>query len=211
MNGDQRRATDTSGSPTRGKLIDATQRLLAAGGTDALSSRAIASAAGANLASITYYFGSKEQLVTESLIGAARELLAPVVATLSADGDPTTKMLESAALLIRILDEHRDKLVAYVQALAAATANPAIAATLRAVQRDITKLLSQQIRAQLAAEQLPSWISPDAMAQLIVSVMHGTLLGSVIDPKRIDPAAIGAQFAQLLIGVRTPGAGDSRP
>jgi AcrR family transcriptional regulator len=211
MNLDQRRAADTSGSPTRGKLIEATQRLLAAGGTDALSSRAIATGAGANLASITYYFGSKEQLVTESLIGAARDLLAPVVATLSSEGDPINKMIESMVLLNRILDEHRDHLVAYVQALAAATANPSIAATLQALQRDITQLLSQQISAQLSAGQLPSWISPDAMAQLIVSVMHGALLGSVIDPKRTEPAAIGAQFAQLLIGVRTPGDSDGRP
>jgi AcrR family transcriptional regulator len=211
MNTDQRRATDESGSPTRGKLIEATQRLLAAGGTDALSSRAIAAAAGANLASITYYFGSKEQLVTESLIGAARELLAPVVTALSADVDPTTKMFESVALLNQILGEHRDHLGAYVQAVAAATANPSIAATLRALQRDIAQLLTDQISAQQSAGQLPPWISPSAMAQLIVAVMHGTLLGSVIDPKRTDAAAIGAQLALLLIGVRTPGDSDGRP
>jgi hypothetical protein len=33
----------------------------------------------------------------------------------------------------------------------------------------------------------------------------------VIDPKRTDAAAIGAQLALLLIGVRTPGDSDGRP
>ena len=42
------------------------------------------------------------------------------------------------------------------------------------------------------------------MAQLIVAVVHGTLLASVVDPGHTDEAAIGAQFAQLLLGARIP-------
>jgi AcrR family transcriptional regulator len=203
MKTDQRRSTGDSDAPARSKLIAATQRLLAAGGADALTSRAIATAADANLASITFYFGSKEQLVTESLIAAARQLLAPVVATLTSDGEPTIKMLESVVLLNRILDENRDHLAAYVQALAASPASPSIAAAVRALHRDMAQLLTEQISAQRSAGQLPSWVSPSAMAQLIVAVMHGTLLASVIDSEHTDQAAISAQFAQLLLGART--------
>jgi AcrR family transcriptional regulator len=203
MNSDQRRSSGDSDAPARSNLIAATQRLLAAGGAEALTSRAIAAAADVNLASITYYFGSKEQLVTESLIAAARELLAPVVATLTSDGEPTTKMLESVVLLNRILAENRDHLAAYVQALAASPANPSIAASVCALHREMAQLLTEQISTQRSAGQLPSWVSPSAMAQLIVAVMHGTLLASVIDPEHSDQAAIGAQFAQLLLGART--------
>jgi AcrR family transcriptional regulator len=202
MNSVQRRSSEDSDARMRSKLIEATQLLLATGGAHALTSRAIASAADANLASITYYFGSKEQLVTESMIAAARDLLAPVATTLSSAGDPIAKMLESVVLLNRILDEHRDDLAAYLQVLAASPTNPSIAAALQALHRDMEQLLAEQINAQRGAGQLPSWISPTPMAQLILAVVHGTLVASVVDPKT-DEAAIGAQFAQLLLGART--------
>ena len=203
MSQGQRRSSEDSDARTRGKLIDATQRLLATAGPDALTSRAIASAADANLASITYYFGSKEQLVTESMVAAARDLLAPVVTTLSSDGEPTAKMIESVALLNRILGEHRDDLAAYLQVLAASPTRPSIAAALQALHRDMTQLLAEQITVQRAGGQLPAWVSPTAMAQLIVAVVHGTLVASVVDPGQTEEAAIGAQFAQLLLGART--------
>ncbi|MGZ6949713.1 MAG: TetR/AcrR family transcriptional regulator, partial [Ilumatobacteraceae bacterium] len=186
-----------------GKLIEATQRLLAKGGAHALTSRAIASAADANLASITYYFGSKERLVTESMIATARELLAPVVTTLSSNAEPTARMIESVVLLNRILGEHRDDLAPYLQVLAASPTNPSIAVAIQALHRDMAQLLAEQISVQQAAGQLPSWVSPTAMAQLIVAVVHGTLLASVVDPGHADEAAIGEQFAQLLLGART--------
>jgi len=203
MNQVQRRSSKGSDARTRGKLIEATQQLLATGGAHTLTARAIASAADANLASITYYFGSKEQLVTASMIATARNLLAPVVTTLRSDGEPIAKMLETVVLLNRILDEHRDDLAAYLHALAASPTNPSIAAAVQALHRDMTQLLAEQIDVQRAAGQLPSWVSPTAMAQLIVAVVHGTLVASVVDPGHTDEAAIGAQFAQLLLGART--------
>lgn len=204
MSSVQRRSSEDSDARTRSKLIEATQQLLATGGAHALTSRAIASAADANLASITYYFGSKEQLVTESMIAAARDLLAPVATMLSSDGEPTAKMLESVVLLNRILDEHRDDLAAYLQVLAASPTNPSIGAALQGLHRDMADLLAEQIDVQRSAGQLPSWVSPTAMAQLILALVHGTLMASVVDPDRTDEAAIGTQFAQLLLGARTP-------
>jgi AcrR family transcriptional regulator len=203
MSGVQRRSSEDSDGRTRGKLIEATQQLLATGGAHALTSRAIASAADANLASITYYFGSKDQLVTESMIAAARDLLAPVVVTLSSDAEPTTKMLESVMLLNRILDEHRDDLSAYLHVLATSPTNPSVAAAVQALHRDMARVLAEQIDVQRSAGQLPSWVSPTAMAQLILALVHGTLMASVVDPDRTDEAAIGSQFAQLLVCART--------
>ncbi|MEP7047824.1 MAG: TetR/AcrR family transcriptional regulator [Ilumatobacteraceae bacterium] len=202
MRHDQRRSAGDLPVPTRRALIAATQRLLAAGGVAALTSRAIADEARANLASITYYFGSKENLVTESMVASARELLAPVASTLRSDSEPTTKLLQSVTLLNRILDEHRNALGAYVQALAASPTNPSIAAALQTLHRDMSALLAEQIADQRSAGQLPVWVEPAAMAELIVAVVHGTLLAAVIDPRHTDEAAIASQFTQLLLGLR---------
>jgi AcrR family transcriptional regulator len=203
MNSVQRRSPEDSDAQTRGKLIGATQQLLATDGVDALTSRAIAAAAGANLASITYYFGSKEQLVTESMIATARDLLAPVVTMLSSDGDPTALMLQSVVLLNRILEERRDHVAAYLQVLAASSNSPPISAAVQALHRDMAQLLAEQIEVQRTAGQLPTWIAPAAMAQLIITVVHGTLIASLVDPDQTNETAIGGQFAQLLLSART--------
>ncbi len=203
MNSGQRRASDNSGASTKLDLIEAARRLLATEGAEGLTSRAIAAAADANLASITYYFGSKEQLVIEAMVSNARELLAPVVGKLRSEGDPVANMLEAVLLLNRMVREHDDSLVAYVQALARASTDPSVASPLRAFHRDIEQLLAEQIDAQRSAGQLPNWVSSADMARLVVAVIHGTLVTSQVDPERVDEAAIGTQFAQLLLEART--------
>jgi len=100
MNEVQRRSSKDSEAGTRATLIAATQQLLATEGTDALTSRSIAAAADANLASITYYFGSKDHLVAEVFWRRLSSLPTPV-----SDGrrSPLTRVsaaLRELALLI---------------------------------------------------------------------------------------------------------------
>lgn len=52
---------------TKGKILDAAEKLFAELGIDGASLRAITDAAGVNLGSIHYYFKTKDQLVTEVL------------------------------------------------------------------------------------------------------------------------------------------------
>jgi AcrR family transcriptional regulator len=66
----------------RGRILAAASDLFAAHGLDGTSTRAVAEAAGVNLAMIHYYYGSKEQLyervlLTEFLINARRILPPP--------------------------------------------------------------------------------------------------------------------------------------
>jgi AcrR family transcriptional regulator len=52
------------GASTREALLDATERLIAEGGIEALSLRAVAAEAGArNTSAVSYHFGSREQLL----------------------------------------------------------------------------------------------------------------------------------------------------
>ena len=50
---------------TRTRLLDSAEQLFAERGIDATSLRAITTAAGANLASVNYHFGSKDELFRE--------------------------------------------------------------------------------------------------------------------------------------------------
>ena len=53
---------------TRQRLLDATRRCISAKGLAATTSRDITAEAAANLAAITYHFGSKDELVAEALL-----------------------------------------------------------------------------------------------------------------------------------------------
>ncbi|MGN0159550.1 MAG: TetR/AcrR family transcriptional regulator [Brotaphodocola sp.] len=62
------------GETTAGKLIEATQALIASYGYDATTTRMIANLAGVNLSAINFHFGNKENLVREALIKAGEDL-----------------------------------------------------------------------------------------------------------------------------------------
>lgn len=62
------------GHDTKKKILDAAETLFAANGFEATSMRSITSLAGVNLASVNYYFGSKDNLIIEVLSRALRPL-----------------------------------------------------------------------------------------------------------------------------------------
>jgi TetR/AcrR family transcriptional regulator, regulator of biofilm formation and stress response len=61
------------GERRREEILSATLRLIGARGADAVTHRAVAEEAGVPLSATTYYFASKEQLLEQTLLLAARE------------------------------------------------------------------------------------------------------------------------------------------
>ena len=61
------------GERRREEILRATLRLIGVRGADALTHRAVAEEAGVPLSATTYYFASKDQLLEEALLLAARE------------------------------------------------------------------------------------------------------------------------------------------
>jgi AcrR family transcriptional regulator len=200
----QRRAAPTSDTPARDRLIAATTRLISTGGPQAATSRAIADAAGENLAAITYYFGSKDDLVSESLAAAARTIIEPVVAHLiDPSQDPVSKLVAATKLLQQILERSEDHLAAYVQSLATGATDGAVKSEIRRLHRDLAGILAAEMSAQTKAGTLPRWVHPEPMAQLIIALVNGVAIAVATDPEETDAPAIAAQFAQLLLAART--------
>ncbi len=91
------------GEATRLALIRAALDLIGAKGFEAASTRAVAAAAGANLASIAYHFGGKEGLrlaCADHVVETIRWFIGP---TLAAAGSPPLTPAEARALLERVL------------------------------------------------------------------------------------------------------------
>jgi AcrR family transcriptional regulator len=204
MTVDQRRAADRGDNDTRQRLLDATIRLVQADGPAAATSRAITDAADANLAAITYYFGSKDALVAAAFADTGRRLLQPVIQMLSEAESPIEQMLQATRLLPEILAVNPSALRGYVHALAAAVHDPAVHETLATLHHDMATLLSSQIRAHQSAGIVPAWIDPPAMASVIISLVDGVAVTTAAALIERDPAVVGSQFAALLVHAALP-------
>ena len=164
------------------------------------SSRAITREAGANLAAITYHFGSKDELVAEALLGTIRTALDPALAALRRDDleAPARVMLAVAALRSSFAASSAEA-PGYVEALVQARHLPTLQAGLLALVDELREFFASQIAAQQAAGQLPGWIQPRPMATLILAVLNGIVLQAVLDPAGTDVDALAGQFVALLL------------
>lgn len=194
----QRRARSDS-SEVRARLLEAARRCVAEQGIAGATSREITERAGANLASITYYFGSKDELLADALFDDLEARISPALAPLDRDGPAAERMLATVQLLLAELDRSRSELGVHVEALVHATRDPVYgrrAEVLLGRLRDRLAALLTELRAEGV---VPAWVDPVAMSSLIVATAHGIVLQAQLDPGGPDPTAMSSQFALLLL------------
>jgi AcrR family transcriptional regulator len=188
---------------TRQHLLDAAWACVRTQGVGATTSRAITEAAGANLAAITYHFGSKDALVAQAVVAAIDDLVAPAVDALADEAlDPPARVLAAVAHLRAGLAEVGGDAPAYLEAVLQARHSPELAAPLASLFGRLRAGLDRQMRAQLAEGALPPWVDPHAMAGLLLAVAQGVVVESLVDPAGPGPDAMATQFAALLLAAR---------
>jgi len=189
---------------TRRALLAATRRCIARKGLAATTSRDITAEAGANLAAITYHFGSKDGLVADALLAELRSWLTPTLAVLGGGGDPSTRTMLAIQTLMTTFREHQAAAPAYVQAVAQAPVLPSLQAGLAALWAELRDLLAADIAALQRRGELPSWVEPVAMAAVLVAVANGLVLHVTVDPDGPGLGDMAAQFGALLVTARSP-------
>lgn len=188
---------------TRQRLLDATRRCVRHQGLAGTTSRDITTEADANLAAITYHFGSKDDLVAEALLAGLREWLDPALRALTEADDPATGMLTAVQTLIATFDQHREEAPAHLEALVQAPRLPALHEGLLELWRDLRAHLSAQLAAMQAEGLLPDWLNPEPMAALLVAVANGVVLQATVDADGPTVDAMAGQFAGLLLSARS--------
>jgi AcrR family transcriptional regulator len=187
---------------TRNQLVAATRRCIAARGLAGTTSRDITAAAEANLASITYHFGSKEQLVATALLDALREWLAPTLDVLAGGGDPAARAVVAIQTLTETFERHREEAPVYLEALVQAPRIEALQLGLTELWSELRQLLADHMTEMQAGGELAAWIRPDAMASVLIAVANGLVMQAVIDPEGPPLPAMTGQFGALLLAAR---------
>jgi AcrR family transcriptional regulator len=201
---------------TRRSLLDATRRCVRDRGIGGATSREITAAAGANLAAITYHFGSKEELLAEALFGELERRIAPALESLGeidrgeslapddplrSATDPVAQMLVAVQQLLAEFERSRRDALVYLEALLMAAHDPRYRRRALRLLGAVRRRLSSLIATLRDDDTVPAWVEPDAMASLIMAVANGIALQTQLEPRGPDQVAMASQFAGLLVGV----------
>lgn len=194
------RAVTPRAAATRLRLIEATVESLRAKGVNGLTSREIAAAAGVNLQAITYHFGSKDSLVAVALTELVHQRLDPVRTALESGGDPEERLFQAISTIKAAFDVSRDDLRAYADAISASSTNPELARSLGDLHDELVTYLAQLIADMKRDGHIQTWVAPEAMATLLISVGDGIAVQAHLrDP---DVQGVLEQVALLLLSAR---------
>lgn len=89
---DKKRRYSSAEDPTKDRILAAALECISATSINELSVRAIAAKAEVNVATVHYYFGTKDAVVTEALKGFLDEAVAFLESSLVGPGDPRAKL-----------------------------------------------------------------------------------------------------------------------
>jgi AcrR family transcriptional regulator len=195
--------------PTRRRLLDATLDVLRTHGVARATSREIAAAAGVNLQAITYHFGSKDELVAQALVHAVRTWIEPARTALTGVADdPLGRLFGTVLALQEALEQAREHLPAYMEALAAASRDETVRDQVVGLLAELRDALATSIRELRESGYIAAWVDPEPMASLIIAAGDGFVLHSTLDPGSYAPDATLNQVVQLLLAARHSEASD---
>jgi AcrR family transcriptional regulator len=186
-------------SSTREALLEAARACVRRDGLAGTTSRRITEAAGANLAAITYHFGSKDDLLAEALFGELERRLQPALTLLAGDGPPELRLAQVVATLTDEFERSRRDTLVYFEALLLAVRDQRYRRSALELYRALRVRLAQTIAGLAQGGPVPDWVDPEAMAGLILAVANGIALQSQLDPQGPDHRAVSTEFAQLLL------------
>jgi mRNA interferase MazF len=185
---------------TRARLLEATIRTIQERGRSGATARAIASASDANLGSIVYYFGSKEELVDEALATAGKRWTELVKANgfASASGKRVDERLASSlGAFMGSLADNRPLAGAFLEALASADRSPSVLSALRESYGGLRETVTDASGDGTAALGLGNEAG-EAVAGAVVALFDGLLIQWFLDPDRdVDPHDIVTWLGSL--------------
>ncbi len=192
-------------------MLEATLRLLARGGPRAVTHRAVAQEAGTSLRATTYYFSSRDELLTQALRHYAQTAIARFDALLAApalppEADRAERVDGAARLLAQTvlsdLVDDRPGLIAEYELVLEIGRRPALEADYAQWQERLEAILASY------AEALGS-PDPELDARLALATLRGLEIEALARPSRTPRRAeLERVFRRLLAGMQARPQGD---
>ena len=156
----------------REELVLATYREIAESGFEGLRTREVAKAVGVNIATLHYYFPSKEDLI-RSVIGHA---MSRFQSTLAAEGSAADRLRAHFAGLRRLARDEPELFAVMGELMLRSSRDKTLATIIRKLDEYWHDTLRGLIRDAQGEGAVPRSVDPDGMAAVIVATLKGVYL-----------------------------------
>lgn len=186
----------TDGPPRRRSILEATLRVIARGGADAVTHREVAAEAGVPLGSTTYYFASRDDLLRE----AFRHHVADVFAFLTGVGDehPAASVDGLVEFLVEVARREltdTGKLLVEYELILRAARDPALAREFVAYERALESALAARLE-HLGAPQ------PFDAARTVIALVRGLEIQGLV--RATDPGELRRRVRPVVAALAQP-------
>jgi AcrR family transcriptional regulator len=190
--------TQTRRRGNKEKLLEGALKCLRDKGYANTTARDLVAASGANLNSIGYHFGGKEELLNEAVIAGFEAWTAAVEqTTFAAETDTSPERLErSLAAMIDRFDELRPYLLSFVEAFPPAIRSPRLRGRMADAYREVRAAgADMTLRAVQADGAAMSREHAETLSSLLLAVCDGLMLQWLLDP---EPVPSSVQIMEAL-------------
>ena len=189
----------------REQLLEGAIECLRTKGYARTTTRDIAAAANANLASIGYHFGSKEALLNQAILRACEQWTNRLgeAAFAGKDESPLGQMAASWVAMLNSFEELRPILVGLIEAAAQSAWSDDLRQELAAHYRVSREQVALMVRQSLGEGVEEAGVDPKVVGSFLIAVCDGLVLQWLIDPDETPRgeeliSSLGAALAQTL-------------
>jgi AcrR family transcriptional regulator len=166
------------------------------------TTRDIAAAAGASLASIPYHFGSKDALMDQALLKAIRRYSEHVQQqAFAGDAPPLQALAKSLIATVDTFAQARPLLISLMEAHVKAIHSEALRERVAANRRVAVERIAAGVSGGLGLEGQLSESQAHAVSVLILALVDGLMLAWLVDP---DSVAGGQELLDAVIATAGP-------
>jgi AcrR family transcriptional regulator len=189
----------------REQLLEGAIECLRTKGYTRTTARDIAAAAGANLASIGYHYGSKEALLNEAILRASEQWAERLgeSAFAAENGSPVEQLAASWVAMLSSFEELRPVLVGFIEAVAQSAWSEELRHELAAYYRTTRDQVAAMVQRSLGEDVEQAGIDPQVLSSFLIAVCDGLVLQWLLDPDQTPGgdelvSSVGAALARAV-------------
>jgi AcrR family transcriptional regulator len=174
----------------RDRILEGAVRCVQERGVAATTTRDIAAAAGANLGSIPYHFGSTNALLDEALEESLRRFSEHVqlAAASVPPGRPAERLNRTLEALLESFDTSQPLLASTIEVFARALRSERVAEHLKDQRRTLIGQIGMLIRDALPDGEALDDRRAQTLSVLLLALINGLILQSLFDPEQLPTA-----------------------
>lgn len=197
--------SDADREARRRQIIDAVVRITTQGGLQAATFRSVAKEAGVSVRLVQYYFGTKDQLLADTLREVGKDAVARIsraIGQLGPDPSPKDKITTILEQFLPLDDVRRDTMLVFIALRTASLTDPSLRTSDKlGLDASLIATIEAELNRAVADGEARPGLDPHPEAMMLVSTLAGVaneiLAGSVTDQE-------GREFLHYAIDLSIP-------